>query len=409
MKKLLQYSKIALFGLEALLFPIIDFIYLLTYLVPKQKNKFIFGSSLGQKYCDNSRYLFEYIYKNQKSHKNMPKINAIWITKNRNIVKKLRDQGYKCHYYLSIKGLWHTLSAQRIYVTHYKTDINRLLINTRTQVINLWHGIPLKKIEYDQNLSLKNKPIYRFLINYIIFPYRNKTDLLPVSSKYIQARFISSFRLNEEKTPILGSPREDVLIKHKNKTSDKTQIKNILYAPTHRRGNGTLLVMPSKDQIKQLDLFLKKHQAVLSIRLHMFDKIHLGKLGYLIDSAKNIKLDSFTDMQESLIQTDVLITDYSSSFFDYLLLEKPIIFHSPDIKEYLTKNHEHYDSDYDKVTPGPKTKTWSEVIRELENFFNNKDKYQESRIELKKKIFKYTDGKNCARILDYHLPRTNLL
>jgi CDP-glycerol glycerophosphotransferase (TagB/SpsB family) len=395
MKKFRKLKRIILFGILLLFFVIIDFAYLLTYLFPKQKNKWLFGSSIGKEYSDNAKFLFEYINKNssQTNHQ------IIWITKKRSIVKSVRQLGYSCFYFLSLKGIWHTLSAKRIFVTHCKGDINNILINNQVDVVNLWHGIPLKKINADLTSSLRNNWLYEFFINYMLFPFKDNTSLVPTSGKIVQKRIMSGFRLSQKQTPILGSPREDILINAKPK-SVKKSLSRILYAPTHRGSQRTLTLLPNNTEYNKLNEFLKQNKIILDFRLHRFDKIHLKKLN-LLDKYSQIRIDPYDNIEDSMINSDILITDYSSCFYDYLLLDKPLIFHAPDLKRYMSLDDQFYEKNYDQFIPGPKTQNWDEVISNLQNFINKKDEYKTKRKDLKNKIFEFTDGKNCERILKF--------
>ena len=399
MKKFRKPKRIILFGIKLLFFVFIDFCYLLTYLFPKQRNKWLFGSSDGNEYSDNAKFLFEYIHNNsdQKNHQ------IIWITKNRSTVKTVRKLGYPCFYYLSIKGVFHTLTAGKILVTHSKGDINRLLINKNVDVINLWHGIPLKKINSDLTSSLRNNYIYEFLINYILFPYKENTSIVVTSGKTPQERIMSGFRLKKEQAPILGSPREDILINANNgKKSNLTKkgMSRIIYAPTHRGSMRTLSVLPNKSECNKLNKFLKRNKILLDLRLHRFDKIHYKQLN-LLGKYSQIRIDPYNNIEDSMINSDLLITDYSSCFYDYLLLDKPIIFHAPDLKRYMTLDDQFYETHYDKFIPGPKTQSWDEVISYLQKFINKKDEYKEPRKDVKSKTFEFTDGKNCERIFKF--------
>ena len=102
-------------------------------------------------------------------------------------------------------------------------------------------------------------------------------------------------------------------------------------------------------------------------------------------------------MQLSLLETDILITDYSSSYFDYLLLNRPIIFAPFDLDSYLNQERGFY-FDYDSHTPGEKALNWDELLSCIENSVNNPDNYKKQRQKLCKEFFEYMDGKDLGRI-----------
>ena len=404
--------------------PIILVIYWCTYLFPRNKNKWVFGAWKGLSYSDNPRYLFEYISKNH------PECCAIWISKNKDIVKKIRGLGYKSYYAYSLYGIWHQLSAKNIVVcTDHKSlnDLVAILINKKARLIQLWHGIGLKKIEYDNKycnndlLARWYFRLYGFILTRLLMkfflPYLcQRVDMLPVTSKKMQDIFIKAFRLPREIMPILGTPRASILLdkkyskrlKKSGLQSESKLNKRILYAPTFRsisqdknnkadikadiKASGYL---PSIQVLEKIDILMQKLNANFVIRLHPRDKDKLS----LFDLTKfsKIQIDNIQDMQLSLLETDILITDYSSSYFDYLLLNRPIIFAPFDLDSYLNQERGFY-FDYDSHTPGEKALNWDELLSCIENSVNNPDNYKKQRQKLCKEFFEYMDGKDLGRI-----------
>jgi len=96
------------------------------------------------------------------------------------------------------------------------------------------------------------------------------------------------------------------------------------------------------------------------------------------------------DINNILKLTDILITDYSSIYFDYLLLDKPIIFAPFDFEDYLVKDRELYYN-YDEVTPGPKARNWNEVLISLKEAIENPEKYKKEREKIKNIFHKYME------------------
>ena len=97
-------------------------------------------------------------------------------------------------------------------------------------------------------------------------------------------------------------------------------------------------------------------------------------------------------------QTDFLITDYSSIFFDYLLLDKPIIFAPFDQEDYLKNDREFYYN-YELVTPGIKAKDWDEVLERVKNLiYCDNYTYNEERAFIKKMFHTFSDGNSSERV-----------
>lgn len=88
--------------------------------------------------------------------------------------------------------------------------------------------------------------------------------------------------------------------------------------------------------------------------------------------------DKSMDIQELLMDTDLLITDYSSTYIDYLLLDRPMVFYDFDYQDYLRTDREMY-YDYDEVTPGYKAETFGQLLDELDLIFQGEDQWREER------------------------------
>ncbi|MBQ2871928.1 CDP-glycerol glycerophosphotransferase family protein, partial [bacterium] len=205
---------------------------------------------------------------------------------------------------------------------------------------------------------------------------------------------------------ILGSPRLDVLLHDipnaemfmeedfNNIKNFKTQGKKIfIYMPTFRDTGKDISGWLKSDKLKE---FLHNNNAVLVCKLHPFDK---NSLDFEL-SEDFYKMDSDSDVYPILKYTDALITDYSSVYFDYLLLDKPILYYSPDLKEYQEKCRGFYEP-YDKLTAGAITQTEQELFDAMQNVIDGVDNYKEQRKALRDRMFKYQDGRNCERVIEW--------
>ena len=105
------------------------------------------------------------------------------------------------------------------------------------------------------------------------------------------------------------------------------------------------------------------------------------------------------DINRILHYIDVLITDYSSVFYDFLILDRPVLFAPFDLEEYQKIDRELYE-DYTNATPGPICQNWNEIQIQLEKYFSFQDTYQTERKEIFNQYFKYSDNHNSERIVD---------
>lgn len=376
--------------IKFLCYPFFDLVYLLSTFVPRNKSKWIFGAWFGQKYADNSKYLFEYVLKNHSE------VEAIWIARNRKLVSQLNSAGYKSCYHLSFKGLYHIFTAKVAVMSTDKDDIGRPLISPRHLKVQLWHGVGYKKIMYDDTITgdLHKLPTR---VKFFFFPFLKPAyDMVISTSKETQRQFSGAFRLPPEKVPITGYPRNDIFFTEK--ASPQKKQKKILYAPTHRReGKGKHIqeILPAPQEYENLNALLKRIGADLYFRLHYFDAQFLPPL----ENYSNISVSNHDDIQEVLLATDILITDYSSIYFDYLLLDRLIIFTPFDIEDYLQNDRE-FHFRYEEVTPGPIAKNWTETMRYIEEGIKTPDKYKEQRQKIRDMFFQYVDGNSSKRVVD---------
>ena len=364
-------------------------LYWLALLLPKDKKIWIFGAWFGEKYADNSKYLFEYV--NQTD----PKIRAIWLTNNKETINLLKNKNYEVYYTYSVKGYYYSSRAFYSFITTGFSDVNKYI--PATNIINLWHGIPLKKIVYDDrinssdNLGIKNK-IKQKIFHFI----RTPSDAsFIIASSYQESKNLSTaFRQSHDNILITGLPRNDIFFTSGNHYS--SPFFNVIYMPTHRNeGELDISNLFIKD-LEKINKSLHEMNVILHIKLHFY---HLDNLN--IQNKSNViflkDIDIKDDIYSIINNYDILITDYSSIYFDYLLTGRPIIFAPFDLDEYLIKNRELY-YDYNEVAPGPKCGSWSEVLHWIGKFQNNPSLFSKDREIVKNQFHKHQDGRNCERV-----------
>ena len=393
--------------LYKLFFGIISFpFYLISLLIPRSSNIWIFGAWYGDQYSDNTSYLYEYVIEKKIG------IKAIWLTSNQPIVDALQKKGYNVYNKNSIYGFWYGSRAGATFINCGYDDVNKYCIRG-SLIIQLWHGIPLKKIKNDDiiNENIQRPSIIILIRNIILklLPFLNERyDLIISTGSKVTDRFESAFKINRSNIVETGYPRMDIILSEKSAYS-KTQLHNyhddtiekiILYAPTHRvEGTG------EHDMLSHLDFdkfnrFLQKHKSIMLIKMHYYesDKITF----HSVNEPSHIHLlnsQEINDINRILNHIDVLITDYSSVFYDFLVLDRPILFAPFDLDEYQQIDRELYE-DYTSATPGPICQNWNEIQIQLEKYFSEGDTYQTERKEIFNQYFQYSDNHNSERIVD---------
>ncbi|MBO8132044.1 MAG: CDP-glycerol glycerophosphotransferase family protein [Candidatus Marinimicrobia bacterium] len=368
-------------------------IYWISSLIPKNSNVWVFGAWYGQKYSDNSKAVFEFVNKKNKN------IKAIWLSKNKKVIKKLRQLGYKAHYPYGIFGYLYCLRAGKCIVSSsFITDVNKFAISKNTKKILLWHGVPIKKVgksdKIEKNMG-SNVLIKK--IKYTLFPnLREEYDMITVTSKISKEVFVKGFDIDRHRVKITGYPRNDMLIKnigYNNK--DRFEI---LYAPTFRGDVGSEFKFPPEVNFNQhkIDEYLEKNNMFLYVRLHYANKFS-EELLKSITQMKNASIFDCCNINEHLGRFDLLITDYSGIYIDYLLLGRPIIFFPFDYKEYI-RNERELVYEYDKITPGPKAYSWDDILKHIDELIRKPSLYKKDIIKVRNIFHKYIDGKSSCRV-----------
>ena len=260
-------------------------------------------------------------------------------------------------------GIWYQLRARFILVcTSKHDDFYGPCIANKTKIIQLWHGIPLKKIMYDA-FTVQEKNIKGKLFT-LLTPYNNhKNDYVTATSQLTQNILSKAFRVPKLRTIITGFPRNDVFLRPL--ASSKDNIYKCIYMPTHRGGLGADCEMFQKYDFdfKSVEQKLAQNNIELTLRMHPFNKPP-KELIKLIEKSTLINLDYTPDIYETILNYDCLITDYSSIYFDFMLTDKPIIFAPFDLDSYK-KNERALYFDFPDVTLKPYCLNWPTVIARL--------------------------------------------
>ena len=272
------------------------------------KDQAVFSSFNGAYYNDNPKAISEQL------HKINPKIKIIWMLPNNYdyevpsyIISVPRYSLYALYYYATSKIIIDNFSIPQWFVKR-----------NGQKYIQTWHGDRgFKKILYDASGILR--------------PEKRICDLMVAGSELGYKKLRSAFRYEGEILKV-GSPRNDILIhpdvaliqKIKNSLSIDSHTKVILYAPTYRRNQNTGFL------IKGLNIteLLNSLESITSTKWNMIVRAHKASKGFTNEFLDNRIIDatSYPEMNELMLISDLLITDYSSSAGDFPLTNKPVIY-----------------------------------------------------------------------------------
>lgn len=350
------------------------FAYAFSGLIPRSHDKWIFGS-YANAFNDNAKYLFIHVVENEY------KIKAIWITSNKEVIDFIRQRGGNAYHRLSFFGVWHCLTSKYWFYNSYLTDINYSL-SKGVIAINLWHGVPLKKIEHD----IENGPLKAIFSNASFFiknishrQLHRAPDYVLSPSEYVsEYSFKSAFKVDENQCLNFGYPRNEAILQFEDNcfVNNKwaPQIYSFLikefekyasvgiYMPTWRDSNPYFL---REIDFSEIDNRLKRENSLILL------KLHVATPPDVLDDLKkfeNIKvLDSKIDIYGILPFTSYLVTDYSSIMFDYLLLNKKIFFYCFDLDCYKNDSRGFY-MNYDDIDFGVRINKFIDIFDNLNEF-----------------------------------------
>lgn len=311
---------------------------LVTLVVPRRRGSWVFGCGVG--IADGALALWQVAGID----------GAVWLTATRREDEDAAARGIPTLRKHSLRGFWATARAQVIVLTHGFGDVNRYVIDGAF-VVQLWHGIPLKRIGLDAPETvrppavLERVPGARRLLARLYRGAAHRIRLLPAASHLVRGRLESAFALPDERVPVTGEPRVDVLSQggeDERRAAARALVESRvgavggarlwLYAPTWRDGAADPAV-PTAAQWQTLIGVLDDADAVLLVRSHP-----LGAGEYrppvATERVRMLGSDVLLDVTPALPGLDALITDYSSLVFDAGLVPLPVVLIAPDLEDY---------------------------------------------------------------------------
>src|SRR5699024_10425218 len=325
---------------------------------PIKKGLILFEKIVGKGVRNSTKVIYNKLIKLNKN------FEIVWVTNkvypfDDNRVKTVKRLSPMYYYYLSVAEFW--INNQNF--PHYIEK------NKNTTYIQTWHGTPLKKMLNDVSEFKGRDETYKHRVNNAI----SRWDYLISPSSYASEKFRTAFNYKKEILEI-GYPRNDQyfynnetkqeqILKHLNISSDK---KVILYAPTFR-DDQTLSSGKHLFDLN-LDLFELKEKLgkdyVFLLRPHVIVARNLK----IPDSLKDfvINVSKYDDINDLMLITDILITDYSSVMFDFANTNKPMIFYTYDLEHYRDNLRGFY-MNFIEEAPGPLVYNQEELINSIKN------------------------------------------
>lgn len=373
----------------------------LVYLVVDQLSGFwnrdqrlwVFGARGGSGFVDNAKYLYLWVAANESS------IRPVLISTDDEVVNTLQQQGYEAYHAHSLRGRLLTLRAGVVFVTQGLRDVH-MGSTAGARLVQLWHGLPLKTIAWDAEW-----PDQPWLVRRCHAYMADEIDLVTAPSTAAIEPLSSGLGIDPGRFVVTGYPRTDVFddeIEGARLTVDESLFDRIesraadsdlvFYLPTYRGADDSFIKAFDTEAVGDM---LDTRDAHLYVKAHPDEPVTTDE-----DHPRVHWLPASVDPYLVLPCADVLLTDYSSVFFDYLAVDRPIVFFPYDLASYTESRGFYFD--YESVTPGPIVTDTGELTAALEAALDaaagGSDPYAADRRRLRQRFSPVRPGTASKRV-----------
>ena len=372
--------------------PVMKRLYKLMRLAPLDERTIVFEAGQGKQYADSPRAIHEELIRQGDTRR------KVWIYHKRLPVTDKYTIVVKRH---SPAFFWYLATAKYWINNHnFPNYIHR---RNRGLYIQTWHGTPLKRMFLDQDNFYGRDPGYVHRVKEASAQWNALVSPSPYATKAMRSSYGYTGEVYE-----LGYPRNDVLrgpatdeiranVRHRLSIPRERII--VLYAPTFRDDQPTTRGRFAFRWPFDPEQFVERfgNDVTLLVRTHFLINTKLE----IPEALKTniIDVSGFPDINELFLASDMLVTDYSSSFFDYSVLERPIIFFAYDLENYRDNLRGFY-LDYETELPGPVTTTPETLFDEIDRASSVTGADRERLRSFAKQYAPNDDGHAAARVID---------
>ena len=362
----------------------------IAHIIPKKKDRWVFGAWFGSRISDNSYALYRYIRANR------PEVEAIWICNDPDMARRMGiDRALKRN---SMKAKWACLRAEVSVMNQGYLDFGDLNWISGSYRVQLWHGVPWKKIGEDAPDG-KSGLLHR--VSHGVFLFACRYDMYIAPSKACGTSLQSAFLTDEDSILYVGQPRNEVLFDEAHRAEARQKLigdlglnceRLIIYMPTFRDKTETEFSFFSiADRVAGT---LEQYNAVILEKQHYVNSMR-GEAG--ARASERIRNVNALDSQDLLAAADILITDYSSCFFDFLICDKPIIHYLYDYDYYRDDDRGLY-YDKDDVAAGAVAETEDALLAEIEAALADGARGKERRAMISERFITFESPRNSQLI-----------
>lgn len=381
------------------------FIWFLSFLIPRSKRIWVFGSFRGA-FNDNAKYLFIHVSSTQNI------VNPVWISYNSATIRLIREKGFKAYSIFSPKGLYYALRGKYYFFNSYTTDIC-FFTSGKAIRINLWHGVGLKKIEFCIDKGpMYNRYVKQTFKEYFYFPQvYQRPDYFISSTDFQSVKFAQAFRIHEDQCLNIGYPRNDLLVMEEAKRQsfinsfEDLEVKAFiqffekydrifLYMPTWRESQRNLFA--EHLDLDRMNSLMLDQNSLLVLKPHA--NTIISNKDQFAHYSHIVLLNNRIDIYPLLPYTDILITDYSSILYDYLLMDnKKVILYLYDYCQYVRDRDFNYS--FKENVAGEVAYSFNELLEVIKNNQYDITAYY----DIRKKFWGDYNGQACRVITEFFL------
>jgi CDP-glycerol glycerophosphotransferase (TagB/SpsB family) len=367
--------------------------FVLALLVPRDPRLVVLG---GRQYGGNTAPLFEAAH--------TVGLRAVWLSRDARALGQAAAAAARLGHgeavpAASLRGVWLGARAGAVVFTHSLGDFAPVRFpSDRTRLLNVWHGMPIKRISTQDPKFAARKHAAGNLREMARY------EAMFVTSAAMAELFRVTFGLPLDRIHRTGQPRTDVILAGSGAPLDldarytpalPPHRRKILYCPTWREGTPVRLFPFADADRAALNAALAELDAVMFVRTHPNDT---GRLTARDDRLVPLQGDVLSEITDALSAFDALVTDYSSVYYDYLLLDRPTIFLPYDLAEYAEAPG--FYLPFGQIAAGPCPDTQAAFIAALREALDTPGAHADRRAEVARLVYDFVDAGATARVLE---------
>lgn len=388
-------------------------LYHLSRLVPRSPRQVLFGAWHGHRFSDNSRYLYEYLMAQR------PELRLAWCGE-----ESLRDviptgPGARFVRRGSVAALVAMLRAGTVFVTHGYQDVAQVNLTSGAQFVYLGHGLAIKRMGSRDHRHTPASSIAGWA--HRAWRAAESFTSFIASSEVHRRKLLVEFASQGARrgnTFATGQPRCDEFVdptRHESRDTFRGMLQRqhdvpetarlVVYMPTFRDLPGSDFSFSGLrgTPAVRLRTILQRHDAVLVERRHFVDSTLRtmdttpgSEAVFDLSSASNV------DSNELLLGTELLITDYSGAFVDFLLLDRPVLHYVYDLDQYVRADRGLY-FDLAEVAGGPLLEDVDDLLDALDAHLADPSRGWERRQRVRQHLLEVEAGRSCQNVTDRFL------